>query len=184
MTRIQVLEQDISNLSTKNESLSVRLEEAQENVIILQDEVAALNEDYNERLIILQDELDKKIALFDEKRDESALRSQRIIKLVSERNQLTSLLKIKDLQLKNNLDKILNFEVQITDLQTNINDLGFDIENKEKMFEQKEFFTTSEKSSHFLSHIRHNLYLNNEKKNKTRIHEMISFKIPFQNLLF
>ena len=133
VTRIQVLEQDISNLSTKNESLSVRLEEAQENVIILQDEVVALNEDFNERLIILQDELDKKIALFDEKRDESALRSQRIIKLVSERNQLTSLLKIKDLQLKNNLDKILNFEVQVTDLQTNINDLGFDLENKEKM---------------------------------------------------
>ena len=133
VTRIQVLEQDISNLSTKNESLSVRLEEAQENVIILQDEVVALNEDYNKKLIILQDELDKKIALFDKKRDESALRSQRIIKLVSERNQLNSLLKIKDLQLKNNLDKILNFEVQITDLQTNINDLGFDLENKEKM---------------------------------------------------
>ena len=48
VTRIQVLEQDISNLSTKNESLSVRLEEAQENVIILQDEVVALNEDYND----------------------------------------------------------------------------------------------------------------------------------------
>ena len=31
------------------------------------------------------------------------------------------------------MDKILNFEVQITDLQTNINDLGFDLENKEKM---------------------------------------------------
>ena len=71
--------------------------------------------------------------LFEEKRDESALRSEKIIKLVSERNQLASLLKMKDLQIENNSEKIINFEVQLTDLQNNIDDLGLDLENKEKV---------------------------------------------------
>ena len=102
-------------------------------MIILQDEIIALKDDYNSRLIILQDDLDKKIVLFEEKRDESALRSEKIIKLVSEKNQLATLLKIKDLQLENNSEKISNFEVQIANLQNNVDDLGLDLENKEKV---------------------------------------------------
>ena len=133
INRIQVLEQDIINLGLKNEGLNIQLEKAKDDVIILQDEIIALKDDHNNRLIILQDELDKKIVLFEEKRDESALRSEKIIKLVSERNQLASLLKIKDLQLENNSEKIINFEVQLTDLQNNIDDLGLDLENKEKV---------------------------------------------------
>ncbi len=133
MTRIQVLENDVTSLSSKNEGLSSQLIEAKENVVVLQDEVNALNEDYNNRIIVLQNELERKVALFDNKRDESALRNQKIIKLVSEKNQLTSLLKIKDLQLENTVDKIINFEDQIITLQTDITDLSSDIENKERV---------------------------------------------------
>ena len=133
INRIQVLEQDIINLGLKNEGLNIQLEKAKDDVIILQDEIIALKDDYDSRLIILQDDLDKKIVLFEEKRDESALRSEKIIKLVSEKNQLATLLKIKDLQLKNNSEKISNFEVQIANLQNNVDDLGLDLENKEKV---------------------------------------------------
>jgi len=133
INRIQVLEQDIINLGLKNEGLNIQLEKAKDDVIILQDEIIALKDDYNSRLIILQDDLDKKIVLFEEKRDESALRSEKIIKLVSEKNQLATLLKIKDLQLENNSEKISNFEVQIANLQNNVDDLGLDLENKEKV---------------------------------------------------
>ena len=133
INRIQVLEQDIINLGLKNEGLNIQLEKAKDDVIILQDEIIALKDDYDSRLIILQDDLDKKIVLFEEKRDESALRSEKIIKLVSEKNQLATLLKIKDLQLENNSEKISNFEVQIANLQNNVDDLGLDLENKEKV---------------------------------------------------
>ena len=46
---------------------------------------------------------------------------------------LCFILDIKDLQLKNNSEKISNFEVQIANLQNNVDDLGLDLENKEKV---------------------------------------------------
>ena len=121
-TKIELLESDLDQLFSQNEQLSSSLAASNDEVVILQDEIANLKLDYQRQIIILQDDIDKQIALYDLQREESAERNRQIIKLISENKQISTLLKMKELEINNKNIKIQNIEDNILNLSAlNIN---------------------------------------------------------------
>ena len=112
-TKIGLLESDLDELFSQNEQLSSSLASSNDEIVILQDEIDNLNLDYQSQIIVLQDNIDRQIALYDVERDQSAERNQQIIKLISENKQISSLLKMRELEINNKNLKIQNIEDNI-----------------------------------------------------------------------
>ncbi len=117
-TKLEILESDLDQLFSQNEQLSSSLALSNDEIVILQDEITNLNLDYQNQIIILQDNIDKQIALYDLEREQSAERNQQIIKLISENKQISTLLKMKELEINNKNIKIQNIEDNILNLST------------------------------------------------------------------
>jgi len=117
-TKLEILESDLDQLFSQNEQLSSSLALSNDEIVILQDEITNLNLDYQSQIIILQDNIDKQIALYDLEREQSAERNQQIIKLISENKQISTLLKMKELEINNKNIKIQNIEDNILNLST------------------------------------------------------------------
>jgi chemotaxis protein MotB len=132
-TKIELLESDLDELFSKNEQLSSSLAISNDEIVILQDEINNLNLDYQSQIIILQDNIDRQIALYDLERDQSAERNQQIIKLISENKQISSLLKMRELEINNKDLKIQNIEDNILNLSTLNKNLEETIGEKEKI---------------------------------------------------
>lgn len=115
-TNIRLLESDLDQLFSQNEQLTSSLALSNDEIVILQDEITNLNLDYQSQIIILQDNIDKQIALYDLEREQSAERNQQIIKLISENKQISTLLKMKELEINNKNIKIQNIEDNILNL--------------------------------------------------------------------
>jgi chemotaxis protein MotB len=132
-TKIELLESDLDELFSKNEQLSSSLAISNDEIVILQDEINNLNLDYQSQIIILQDNIDRQIALYDLERDQSAERNQQIIKLISENKQISSLLKMRELEINNKDLKIQNIEDNILNLSTLNKNLEETIGEKEQI---------------------------------------------------
>jgi len=132
-TKIELLESDLDELFSQNEQLSSSLALSNDEIVILQDEINNLNLDYQSQIIILQDNIDRQIALFDLERDQSAERNQQIIKLISENKQISSLLKMRELEINNKNLKIQNIEDNILNLSTLNKNLEESVGEKEKI---------------------------------------------------
>jgi chemotaxis protein MotB len=117
-TKLEILESDLDQLFSQNEQLSSSLALSNDEIVILQDEITNLNLDYQSQIIILQDNIDKQIASYDLEREQSAERNQQIIKLISENKQISTLLKMKELEINNKNIKIQNIEDNILNLST------------------------------------------------------------------
>jgi len=131
--KIELLESDLDELFSQNEQLSSSLALSNDEIVILQDEINNLNLDYQSQIIILQDNIDRQIALFDLERDQSAERNQQIIKLISENKQISSLLKMRELEINNKNLKIQNIEDNILNLSTLNKNLEESVGEKEKI---------------------------------------------------
>ena len=132
-TKIELLESDLDELFSQNEQLSSSLALSNDEIVILQDEINNLNLDYQSQIIILQDNIDRQIALFDLERDQSAERNQQIIKLISENKQISSLLKMRELEINNKNLKIQNIEDNILNLSTLNKNLEESVGEKEQI---------------------------------------------------
>jgi len=132
-TKIELLESDLDELFSQNEQLSSSLALSNDEIVILQDEINNLNLDYQSQIIILQDNIDRQIALFDLERDQSAERNQQIIKLISENKQISSLLKMRELEINNKNLKIQNIEDNILNLSTLNKNLEESVDEKEQI---------------------------------------------------
>jgi len=132
-TKIELLESDLDELFSQNEQLSSSLAISNDEIVILQDEINNLNLDYQSQIIILQDNFDRQIALYDLERDQSAERNQQIIKLISENKQISSLLKMRELEINNKDLKIQNIEDNILNLSTLNKNLKETIGEKEQI---------------------------------------------------
>ena len=132
-TKIELLESDLDELFSQNEQLSSSLALSNDEIVILQDEINNLNLDYQSQIIILQDNIDRQIALFDLERDQSAERNQQVIKLISENKQISSLLKMRELEINNKNLKIQNIEDNILNLSTLNKNLEESVGEKEKI---------------------------------------------------
>ena len=132
-TKIELLESDLDELFSQNEQLSSSLAISNDEIVILQDEINNLNLDYQSQIIILQDNFDRQIALYDLERDQSAERNQQIIKLISENKQISSLLKMRELEINNKNLRIQNIEDNILNLSTLNKNLKETIGEKEQI---------------------------------------------------
>jgi len=132
-TKIELLESDLDELFSQNEQLSSSLALSNDEIVILQDEINNLNLDYQSQIIILQDNFDRQIALYDLERDQSAERNQQIIKLISENKQISSLLKMRELEINNKNLKIQNIEDNILNLSTLNKNLEESVGEKEQI---------------------------------------------------
>ena len=134
---IQTLETEVNSISLLNQTIMGELEIATSDVVILRDEMEGKNIEFSkaqDNIILLQDEVDalqnrsvESEEMYNQKRDELAKKRAEMIKLIAENNRIKKILNIKNIEINSKKIMIDDKDAKIVVLKDETQELRDDL---------------------------------------------------------
>ncbi|MBT4203413.1 MAG: peptidoglycan -binding protein [Rhodobiaceae bacterium] len=115
------LEISISELEIEKTSLINDLSIANEELVVLQDEVIKITTEYENKIIILEDNIEDRILQYELQRDELANRNKIILDLGAKEKEISNQLAVKNIEIEKKLERINKDDLKIIALNNKIN---------------------------------------------------------------